>query len=147
MKEWINNQRRSFLIFVIVIFIFIAFFSGLLLIISFDEDYVPTKEDLRVVDGDTFILSNGQTIRLLCVNAPEKGTQGYEEAKDYLFSLVYNKSLVLESDMEQRDKYDRLLMYVYADGVFVNKELVKRGHAVVYRYGNSTAKCGEIESA
>ena len=47
---------------------------------------------LRAVDGDTLELIDGEIIRLLCVNTPENGEKGYEEAGAYLSSLVLSGS-------------------------------------------------------
>jgi micrococcal nuclease len=40
----------------------------------------------------------------------------------------------LEKDVSETDQYDRLLRYVYADGIFVNAELVRLGYAQVSTY-------------
>jgi len=82
-----------------------------------------------VIDGDTFILSNGEHVRLIGMNTPERGQRGYENATEALVSLLDNRKIVLEKDVSERDKYSRLLRYVYADGEFVNEALVKRGYA------------------
>ena len=49
--------------------------------------------------------------------------------------LVREKEITLEEDVTDRDRYGRLLRYVYADGIFVNAELVRQGYALVYRRG------------
>ena len=88
-------------------------------------------------------------MRLICVDAPEKGGKGYEEAKEFLESLVLNKEVRLEKDISDRDEYGRLLRYVYVSGegeeIFVNKEIVQQGYGSVFRYGDDTKRCGEIE--
>lgn len=103
----------------------------------------------RIIDGDTFELSDNSTIRLLCIDAPEKGKTGYTEAGDFLSGMILDKEVRLEKDKTDRDEYGRLLRYVYVNisGVelFVNQQLVQEGYARVFRYGNDTARCGEIE--
>jgi|GEM_PF-927493 len=99
----------------------------------------------RVIDGDTFELSNGEKVRMICIDTPEQGEEGYEEAKAYLESLVLNKIVRLEKDVSEKDKYNRLLRYVYTEDLFVNKELVEEGYAEVFRYGEDVKRCGEIE--
>ena len=93
-------------------------------------------------------MSDDATIRLLCVDAPEKGKKGYDEAGEFLSEMILDKEVRLEKDITDADSYGRLLRYVYVNisGVelFVNKQLVQEGHAKVYRYGNDTARCGEI---
>ena len=103
---------------------------------------------VRVIDGDTFVLYSGETIRLLCVNTPEEGKEGYEDAKLFLESLILNKEARLESDLEDKDKYNRSLRYVYVNNsnqeIFINKEIVKYGLGTLFPYGNSTKLCDEI---
>ena len=104
----------------------------------------------RVIDGDTFELSSGEIIRLICIDSPEKTQKGYEEANQFLSDLILNKEPRLEKDVSDKDEYGRLLRYVYVNDsnkeVFVNKELVKQGYATVFPYGNDTKRCNEIAS-
>lgn len=100
----------------------------------------------RVIDGDTFVLQSGEVVRLLCVNAPERGEKGYEEAKTFLENLILEKSVTLDKDVSDKDKYNRSLRYVYQGDVFINKELVKNNHSKIFRYGNDTKRCDEIAS-
>jgi micrococcal nuclease len=95
----------------------------------------------RVIDGDTFVLKNGQRIRLLGIDTPESAdprrpVQFYGlEAKQFLKKLIDNKLVCLRRDRDRtinRDKYNRLLRYVYVDNVFVNKEIVKNGYGFVF---------------
>ncbi|MDP3026946.1 MAG: thermonuclease family protein [Nanoarchaeota archaeon] len=115
-----------------------------------EEANVSSNYVLEVIDGDTFKLGNEEIVRLICVDAPEKGKQGYEEAKEFLSSLILNKEIRLEKDVSDKDEYGRALRYVYVNisGVefFVNQQLAQEGYASVFRYGNDTSKCGEIES-
>lgn len=86
----------------------------------------------RVIDGDTFELANGKEVRLLGIDAPEKGRYGYEEAKNKLKELVLGKNVALEKDVNNADKMGRLLRHVFDDGTFVNLEMVRQGYANVY---------------
>ncbi len=94
----------------------------------------------RVIDGDTFELDSGERVRLIGVDTPEyqpwKGrTDVYgREAADFARTLLKGKRVTLESDIEERDKYDRRLAYVYVDGEMVNRLLVGEGFAKVKRY-------------
>ena len=116
-----------------------------------NNDTLPDKETkispntaTRIIDGDTFELASGETVRLLCVDTPEKGKAGSEEATDFLFSLIYNKEVVLEKDQTDKDAYGRILRYVYVNDVFVNKQIVQYGFGDVFPYGNDTTRCNEI---
>ncbi len=99
----------------------------------------------RVIDGDTIELSTGQKVRLVGIDTPETvdprrsvgcfGKQASSQSK----KLVEGKEVILERDVSETDKYNRLLRYVYlplADGslLFVNDYLVREGFARVYTY-------------
>lgn len=104
----------------------------------------------EVIDGDTIrIKYNGSSekIRFLLVDTPETnhetlGVQPYgPEAKAFVKELlVGHKSVYLEFDVSYRDKYKRLLAYVYTkDGISVQEELLKNGLArVAYIYAPNT---------
>ena len=100
---------------------------------------------IRVIDGDTFELATKDRVRLICIDTPELGDKGSYEAKEYLESLVLNKEVRLEKDISETDRYGRLLRYVYVNETFVNKELVQKGYAEIYRYEPDVTRCDEIE--
>ncbi len=115
----------------------IAFIS-VLLTISFlayfrtGNESFETAMVVRVIDGDTIELDNGNRVRLLGINTPEKNTYYFNEASDALRSLVENKTVRLEMDKENNDMYGRLLRYVFLDKTFVNLELLENGYANTY---------------
>jgi micrococcal nuclease len=82
-----------------------------------------------VIDGDTFRLSTGETVRLIGIDAPELSQPGSEKSREYLAHLILNKGVTLETGYEDRDKYDRLLRFVYINDVCINKEMIKQGYA------------------
>ncbi|MFH1651241.1 MAG: thermonuclease family protein [Chloroflexota bacterium] len=90
-------------------------------------------EVLSVIDGDTILLKNGEYVRLIGIDSPEKGDKYYYEAKDYLSSLI-GGTVRLERDVENRDKYGRLLRYVYQGDLFVNANMISAGYATSYPY-------------
>lgn len=91
-----------------------------------------------VIDGDTIVLENGQKVRYAGINAPEIRHDdepgepfGYEALRANI-RLVKNKRVILEWAEEKRDRFGRLLAYVFLpDGTFVQEELVKAGLAFV----------------
>jgi len=91
----------------------------------------------RVIDGDTIEVEGGWRVRYIGIDTPEIHPQieryGAEAAAKNR-DLVEGRVVRLESDQTDRDRYDRLLRYVYVDGLFVNAELVRLGyaHAVAY---------------
>jgi endonuclease YncB( thermonuclease family) len=86
-----------------------------------------------VIDGDTVHLSNGDRVRYIGIDTPEIGEPYYEEARNANRRLIEGKKISLEADMNDKDKFGRLLRYVYADSTFVNAELARQGYALVYR--------------
>lgn len=106
-----------------------------------------TKQEatvLRVVDGDTLSVSiegKKETIRLLLIDTPETKHPDLPvqpfgpEASQYAKELLTNEEVMLEWGTTKRDKYDRLLAYVYIDGTLYNKEIIEQGLArVAYVY-------------
>ncbi len=102
-------------------------------LIGFDRRYHTVSE---VVDGDTIIVDEKTTVRLLGIDAPEAGTCYGDEATERLAGMVLGMEVFLEKDQTTKDRYDRLLRYVVlhidnadSDDVFVNKELIAGGFA------------------
>ena len=93
-------------------------------------------------------MSDNTTVRLICIDAPEKGKTGYDESKNFLSGMILDKEVRLERDISEEDEYGRLLRYVWVNisgvEIFVNQQLVQEGYAKVWRYGNDTGRCGEI---
>jgi len=88
----------------------------------------------EVIDGDTMILSNGDRVRFLGINTPEKGMYFYMESRDVLEMMVLGKDVTFEKDVSDCDMYGRKLRYVFIEDIFVNLEMVKRGFANIYTY-------------
>ena len=80
-----------------------------------------------VIAGDTIKLDNGEIVRLIGINAPEKGEKCYEESIGHFTSLVEGKEVTLERDVENRGQYGRLLRYVFVRGIHVNVNMVEQG--------------------
>ena len=87
-----------------------------------------------VVDGDTVEIEGGERVRLIGIDSPERGEPYYSEAKNQLTTLVLNKQVRLEKDITDKDRYGRLLRYIYVDDLFINVEIVKLGYAKSYTY-------------
>lgn len=91
----------------------------------------------RVIDGDTFVLETGEKVRLIGIDSPEtvhprKPVESFGlEASQFTKRLLEGKHVELEFDVDRYDRYNRLLAYVYVDGVFLNEELVRQGLAVI----------------
>ena len=90
----------------------------------------------RVIDGDTVELTNGERVRLIGVDTPESvkpnsPVEPYgKEASLYTQKHLAGQEVILRFDVETRDRYDRLLAYLYLpDGTFFNEKLVREGYA------------------
>lgn len=96
----------------------------------------------RVVDGDTVELRDGRRVRYLGIDTPEVRRRAGERwvydpepfgeaAMQANRDLVGGQRVRLEFDQRLKDKYGRLLAYVYVDEVMVNEELLRQGLAEV----------------
>lgn len=110
----------------------------------------------RVIDGDTIEVSIAGTIykvRYIGIDTPELDDRRPEysalaqEATRYNRQLVEGKTVRLEKDVSETDKYGRLLRYIYVDDIFVNAELVKEGLAWAIPYEPDTKYQGTLEEA
>lgn len=94
----------------------------------------------RVIDGDTIEIEGGERVRYIGMDTPEtvdprKPVQCFGvEASKKNKELVEGKMVRLEKDITNRDKYNRLLRYVWLGDTLVNLELVKQGFAHSYSY-------------
>jgi micrococcal nuclease len=108
----------------------------------------------KAVDGDTVTLINGDSLRYIGIDTPEKLDERKpvqcfaEEASQKNRELVEGKEIKFYKDVTERDKYGRWLGYVYLmDDTFVNLELVKQGYAFAYRYAPDNSKIEEFRAA
>lgn len=69
----------------------------------------------EVEDGDTFRLTTGQTVRMVGMDAPNRGEAGDKEAREELERMIKEKKVWLEYDRYQDDKYGRILGWVWVD--------------------------------
>ena len=88
----------------------------------------------KVIDGDTVVLSSGETVRYIGIDSPEKKDCFSQEATDENKRLVLGKEVSLTKDVSEKDRYGRILRFVYLDETFINDYLVRRGFAKAYRY-------------
>ena len=110
----------------------------------------------RVIDGDTIEVNIDGTIykvRYIGIDTPELDDTRAEycalaqEATRYNRQLLEEKTIRLEKDVSETDKYGRLLRYVYVDDIFVNAELVRQGLAWAKAYEPDTKYQDTLEKA
>lgn len=126
------------------------------------QDQPPQKElysVAKVVDGDTLdvsIAGKTERIRLIGINTPEtvdprKPVECFgKEASNKAKELLEGKRVFLEADPSQgeRDKYDRLLRYVFLeDGQSFNKLMISEGYAYEYTYDTPYKYQAEYKAA
>lgn len=94
----------------------------------------PGPEEIvaEVIDGDTLRLARGPVVRLLGINAPEKGERLGAAATAALERVVSGEAVRLERDGDDTDRHGRLLRYATVDGRDVGASLVEDGHAHVH---------------
>lgn len=150
------SKSLSFLISLIVVGLIFYYFVYTNPDFGFVGDQAGRQPALvkQVIDGDTYLLHNGEKVRLLGVDTPEK----YESEKlnedairneqdkqtiirlgnlstDYVRNLVEGKKVYLEKEpnYEDKDGYGRLLRYVYLDdGRLVNAKIIQDGYGLVF---------------
>lgn len=92
----------------------------------------------KIYDGDTITLSNGMKVRLLQIDTPELSpAECYgKDARQALIKLIAQSKISLEGDKvsDDKDRYGRLLRYVYTGEINLNLKLVEIGAATPYFY-------------
>jgi micrococcal nuclease len=117
----------------------LAFLLFLLVPIAISQNFYLCT---RVIDGDTIIVNidgKEERVRLIGVDTPEtvhpnKPVEYFgKEASEFTKRMVEGKKVRLEYDWQRRDKYGRLLAYIYLeDGTFLNAEIIKQGYGFAY---------------
>lgn len=95
-----------------------------------------------ISDGDTITVlhdGKGVKIRLYGIDTPEKRQAFGKRAKQFTSSMVYGKTVEVET--KDTDRYGRSVALIYVDGQSLNEALVKNGFAWVYRKYCKEAFC------
>ncbi len=155
----LNKKVRLLTLLSAMVFLLSVFSIVILPKMAKGEVYINENkyyEVYEVIDGDTFKVKEGfkkSTIRMLGIDTPEtvdprKEEQCYgKEASEFAkkFLLKNKVRLVLNEKREMRDKYGRVLAYVYLeDGTFVNSYLLANGFAKEYTFGKPYSKKDEF---
>ena len=97
-----------------------------------------------VLDGDTIhvrCFGVPDSVRLLSINTPEKNEPDYERATAALHKMIGNRQVTLRFKRPgygQRDRYKRLLAYVFVGKRNLNVEMVRAGWTPYWKkYGKS----------
>ena len=117
------------------------------------ETPTPAADGARVVDvvdGDTIrveVAGEQESVRLIGINAAERGECLSDEATERLQDLVAGQTVELVVDRTDRDLYGRLLRHVEVEGVDVGAELVRSGLALARDYPPDTSRSDEYSAA
>ena len=107
----------------------------------------------RVIDGDTLVLTNGERVRLIGIDAPEMGRFGAREGAEpgaveskYFVKMrleQHGHRVYLQTSGSDRDRFERLRRYVWLGlpsdpanqrhELLLNQLLLDYGHAVIWR--------------
>ncbi len=128
----------------VLIFLSIIILLGLLSVfypyITGEKSFNPVEYEKescfvnRVIDGDTLVCDN-ETIRLLGINAPEKGEEYSNESTNFL-KQVKGKEIYVLRDWDDLGKYYRKLRYVFYNGRLINVEILEKGLGVAFMTEN-----------
>lgn len=133
LKSFVDQISSSSLL-LLALSVFLLFPSG-------HSATAPSRRDARVVavnDGDSVtIVMNGMKYRtrLIGIDAPEMGQEPWgRKAREHLRALLkgYRWRVSVEEDVEQHDKYNRLLVYLWMDGEMLNERMLRDGYAVLF---------------
>ncbi len=117
-----------------------------------------------VYDGDTIKLDNGERVRFIGIDTPEsrdneKLSRDSEKlgkdknvilamgkkASNFTKALLNGQMVRVETDVQPRDRYGRLLGYVYLkDGTFVNAKIIAEGYAYPMTIPPNVSKADEF---
>ena len=117
-----------------------------------EHDHITSSSDVliayllpvfvdRVIDGDTIViridnppqgLERVERVRFLGVDAPEREEPFADEATIFVSDLIRQQRVYLAFDWDLRDRYERLLAYVFiSDGVSLNAYILRNGYALL----------------
>ena len=137
-----KNRYRILIIAVFVLFLLLVRFVS-----EIGHDITP-RDRFRItgiIDGDTIELPGGDRLRLIGIDCPEKGEPYYDSAMLFIEAMTLGKTAGITYSKRRRDRYGRMLGYVYIDdSTFVNAEIVRRGLAHVYRFPDNAGDTGHI---
>jgi micrococcal nuclease len=125
-----SNFSKNYPFLILVFSLAGLFISSVVYVVGFgDNEFTGLKTVTKVIDGDT-VIAEGESVRLLGIDADERGYPCYKEAKKRLEELILNKEVYLERNVVNKDQYGRYLRYIFLNGQNINLELVKEGLAI-----------------
>ena len=126
-------------VFIGLITLIIGFFGGTTYQSSLETQTTEKLPDnptvTRIIDGDNVELSTGESVRLYGINCPEKKQPLSKKSIDLTTKLALNQEIRIEYQPNyKKDRWDRILGYVFIGDTHLNVELVKSGLCEVVIY-------------
>ena len=133
-KTKLNQTIKTFLIASITLAI--GFFGGKTYYQDSQVTQIPDNPTVtRIIDGDNLELDTGESVRLYGVNCPEKNKPLSQESIDLTTKLALNQQIRIEYQPNYpKDRWGRILGYVFIGDTHLNEELVKSGLCEVVIY-------------
>jgi micrococcal nuclease len=100
---------------------------------------------IRVIDGDTVELAGGDRLRLMAIDTPEKNQPLHNDARDLLERLTLGREARIRYGARRRDRYGRLLGYLYVDTLFINRVIIENGLGYLYLFKDTELHTPEME--
>lgn len=107
----------------------------------------PSARVTNVVDGDTVDVERLGRVRLIGVDAPEKGRCGEDTATRFTRERLLDQVVQYELGVEPKDRYDRTLAYLSREGQMHNLALLSEGYARVLTSPPNDKYASEFEEA
>lgn len=122
-----KNYSRLWVLCILLISVYIVVILGDTIQIKERQPFMVK----RIIDGDTIEIDTGEQVRYIGIDTPEIGQPYAVEATQKNRNLVQDKTILLERDVLYKDRYNRVLGYVWVDDIMVNNELIKGGYAKI----------------
>ena len=136
----IRNIRIRFFRTIHIIFIVVLIVLFQKIITNPTAQYLPSIEIKSCYDGDTCTTTQGERIRLACINAPELSGEGTEqilalEAKAYLNYFIAGSTVKIRRIT--KDYFGRTVAELSKGHINIQEHLVKKGYAIISKeYAN-----------
>jgi len=141
-----RKQTRPWWLSVLIIVVLAVLILVLRLVEDIGPEHKPGDRFVvsRILDGDTMELQGGDRLRLLALDTPEDGEAFYGEATQLLMRLSLGETARIEYSNRRRDKYGRLLGYLYVDTLFINKTVIDSGLGYVYLFRDNDLESDQV---
>ncbi len=150
-----KNTKQKIIIYSIVGFLIISslsYFFGTRRVFNSNCNLPDLKNNsqktvTKVIDGDTFVIQGGYSVRMLGIETDEIGEKCYKQAKEKLKKLILGKQVRLEKGYKDKDDNCRYLRYVFLNNKNIGLEMVESGLAIARFDPNNNKYRKEITQA